>query len=89
MPIATSKNSNIKDLIEKVNKDKAPITIVDDGGLSAVVISTEDFESMKETIYLLSSKANAEWVYESIKEADNNQTKSFSIEELQRLTNER
>ena len=88
MSIATSKNANIKDLIEKVNKDRAPITIVNDEGLSAVVISTEDFESMNETIHLLSSKANAKWIYESIKEADNNQTKPFSIEELEKLTDE-
>ena len=88
MSIATSKNANIKDLIEKVNKDRAPITIVDDDGLSAVVISTEDFESMNETIHLLSSKANAKWIYESIKEADNNQTKLFRIEELEKMADE-
>ncbi len=88
MVVATSKNANIKDIIEKVNKDKIPITIVDDNGLSAVVISTEDFESMNETIYLLSSKANAKWIYESIKEEGNNQTKSFDIEELEKIANE-
>ena len=87
MSVVTVKNANIKEIIKKVNEDRKPITIVDDEGLSAIVMSPEDFESMSETIYLLSSKANAKWIYESIKEAENGQTKSFSIEELERTAN--
>ena len=85
MPVTVSKKADIKDIIERVNKDRTPITIVDDSGLSAVMISTEDFESMNETIYLLSSKTNAKWIYESMKEAENNQTKVFDIEELEKM----
>ncbi len=88
MSIITSKNANIKDLIERVNKDREPITVVDDKGSGAVVMSIEDFESMSETIYLLSSKANAKWIYESIKEADDNQTKSFNFEDLEKMIDE-
>ncbi len=88
MSIITSKNANIKDLIERVNKDREPITVVDDKGSGAVVMSIEDFESMSETIYLLSSKANAKWIYESIKEADNNQTQSFNFEDLEKMVDE-
>ena len=88
MPITILKKADIKDIIEKVNRDRTPITIVDDSGLSAVLMSTEDFESMNETIYLLSSKANAKWIYESIEEAENNQTKVFKIEELEKMADE-
>ncbi len=88
MPVTVSKKADIEDIIEKVNEDRTPITIVDDSGLSAVVMSTEDFESMNETIYLLSSKANAKWIYESMKEAENNQTKVFDIEKLEKMADE-
>ena len=87
MSVVTIKNASIKDIIKKINKDRKHITIVDDEGLSANIMSSEDFESMSETIYLLSSKANAKWIFESIKEAENGQTKSFSIEELERTAN--
>jgi len=85
MPVVVSNNMDIKDIIKKVNKDRTPITIVNSNGLSAVMISTEDFESMNETIYLLSSKANAIWIYESIKELGSNQTKLFNAKELEKM----
>jgi len=88
MFVTVSKKIDIKDIIEKVNKDRAPITIVNDSGLSAVIMSAEDFESMNETIYLLSSKANAKWIYESMEEAENNQTKLFDVKELEKMVDE-
>ena len=41
-----------KKLIKKANVDRMPI-VVDNSGLSAVIISLEDFELMEKTIYFL------------------------------------
>jgi antitoxin YefM len=79
----SSKKANIRSIIKKVNKDRAPVIIVDENGMSAVVLSMEDFESMNETIYLLSSKANANWLYESTKELEEGKLKTFTLEELE------
>jgi antitoxin YefM len=79
----SSKKANIRSIIKKVNKDRAPIMIVDENGMSAVVLSMEDFESMNETIYLLSSKANANWLYESTKGLEEGKLKTFTLEELE------
>lgn len=83
MSTMSSKKANIRSIIKKVNKDKAPIIIVDENGMSAVVLSLDDFESMNETIYLLSSKANAKWLYESTKELEEGKLKTFTLEELE------
>lgn len=83
MPAISSKKANIKSIIKKVNEDKSPIIIVDENGMSAVVLSLDDFESMNETIYLLSSKANAKWLYESMKESEKGKLKTFTLEKLE------
>ncbi|WP_456401025.1 type II toxin-antitoxin system Phd/YefM family antitoxin [Mesoaciditoga sp.] len=83
MSTIPSKKANIKSIIKKVNRDRAPIIIVDENGISAVVLSMDDFESMNETIYLLSSKANARWLYDSTKEMEEGKFKTFTFEELE------
>ena len=46
-------------LLDKVNDDAAPIEIVRRDKPSAVLISKDDYEGMVETLYLLSTPANA------------------------------
>ena len=46
-------------LLDKVNDDAAPIEIVRRDKPSAVLMSKDEYEGMMETLYLLSSPANA------------------------------
>ncbi|MBL0372070.1 type II toxin-antitoxin system Phd/YefM family antitoxin [Rhizobium sp. KVB221] len=46
-------------LLDKVNDDAAPIEIVRRDKRSAVLISKDEYEGMLETLYLLSTPANA------------------------------
>lgn len=46
-------------LLDKVNDDAAPVEIVRRDKPSAVLMSKEEYEGMMETLYLLSSPANA------------------------------
>ena len=46
-------------LLDKVNDDAAPVEIIRRDKPSAVLMSKEEYEGMMETLYLLSSPANA------------------------------
>ena len=46
-------------LLDKVNDDAAPVEIVRRDKPSAVLMSKDEYEGMMETLYLLSSPANA------------------------------
>jgi antitoxin YefM len=60
---------NLDRLIEQVNADAEPTIICGDQGQKAVLLSFEEFNSWQETLYLLSSPANAEHIRQSIAEA--------------------
>ncbi|GAB5046503.1 type II toxin-antitoxin system Phd/YefM family antitoxin [Thermodesulfovibrio sp. TK110] len=79
MPAILSKKAELKKLIKKVNEDKTPIILVDEDGQSAILFSMEDFESMNETIYLLSSRINAEWLNQSIQQAEKKKSIKHSL----------
>ena len=56
-------------LIEQVTADVEPTIICNDVGDRAVLMPMEEYNSWKETLYLLSNPANAEHLYKSIREA--------------------
>lgn len=53
-------------LLDKVNEDAAPIEIVRRDKPSAILLSKDEYESMMETLYLLSTPANAARLREGI-----------------------
>lgn len=62
--------NNLKAVFDRVVADHAPIKITRQRGEGVVVISERDWESIEETLYLLSSPRNAERLLNSIKELD-------------------
>lgn len=59
--------ANFKAAIESVSQDHEPLLITSKTA-DVVMMSREDYDSMKETLYLLSSKANADRLMASIAE---------------------
>ncbi|MCI5113777.1 MAG: antitoxin [Candidatus Electrothrix sp. AW2] len=57
-------------LIEKIIEDAEPTILLNDTGDKAVLMSLEEFNSWKETLYLLSNPANAEHLCRSLQEAE-------------------
>ena len=55
-----------KEVMEDVCRDHEPTVITRQRGNPVVVMSLDDFNGMKETIYLLSSKKNANRLLESV-----------------------
>ena len=54
-------------LIEEVNADQVAVEIVSKKG-TAFLVSADEYRSLKETVYLLQSPANAQRLRESIAE---------------------
>ena len=65
----------LSSLLFSVCNDCEEVYISRKNGDRAVLISASDYESMKETAYLLSNKANKQHILDSIKEADIGKTK--------------
>ncbi len=84
MNVILAKNESLKKLLHEVNEDRAPIILTTESGETAVLISLEDFEAIQETIYLLSSKANAKWLSKSINEYESGKLKPVNIEDIEK-----
>ncbi|MCG8308233.1 MAG: type II toxin-antitoxin system prevent-host-death family antitoxin [Cytophagales bacterium] len=70
MEITTYSNfrQNLKSFMDSVLKNRAPLFITRTKGEDVVMLSKEDYESMEETLYLLSSPRNAERLAKGIRE---------------------
>ena len=62
--------ANLKAVVDRVVADKAPIAITRQKGEGVVMISQSEWESIEETLYLLSSPANAKRLMEGIARLD-------------------
>ena len=59
---------DLKRYLDSVEKDNETLIIKRSKGKGAVMISLDEYNSIMETLHLLSSKANADRLYESIKQ---------------------
>lgn len=64
---ATAARARLFPLIEQVNADQQAIEIISKRG-TAYLVPADEYESWQETMYLLSSPANAERLRQSIAE---------------------
>jgi antitoxin YefM len=60
---------NLEYLVEKVIADAEPTIIITESGEQVVFLPLDEYNSWKETLYLLSNPANAEHLRRSIAEA--------------------
>ena len=65
---------NLSRLVEQVLADAEARIVVTDEGKQVVVMPLDEFNSWKETLYLLANPANAAHLRRSIAEADLGQT---------------
>ena len=61
---------NLKAVLDKAVSDRAPILITRQRGENVVVVSAEEWTGIEETIYLMSSPANAKRLMEGIARLD-------------------
>ena len=60
--------AGLKKYLDEVEDNKETLIIKRGTGNGAVLISLDEYNSIMETVHLLSSKANADRLYESIKQ---------------------
>ena len=70
---------NLPRLVEQVLADAEPRIVVTDQGGQVVVMPLDDFNSWKETLYLLANPANAAHLRRSIAEAEAGKAESREL----------
>ena len=63
--------NNLREIINKVCDDFDEYIVTTKDNKSAVILSYEEYSAMKETMYLLSSKANRERLSEAVEQIEN------------------
>ena len=69
----TEFRTRLKKYLDDVENDNEILIIKRSNGDGAVLISLNEYNSLMETVHLLSSKANADRLYESIRQIDTGQ----------------
>lgn len=65
----TDLRANLARYLDQVTEDREPLLVTRQGGKGNVVILSEDeFDSWRETVYLLSQPAMTAWLRESIRQ---------------------
>lgn len=77
----TEVRSNFKSICDSVVNDCEPVVIHRRGNENVVLFSESEFNSWKETLYLLSNPANAKRLLESIKQVDDGQASEHELAE--------
>jgi antitoxin YefM len=72
---------HLKARIDKVCDDRAPLLVTRRNGEPVVVMALSEYESMEETLHLLSNPINAERLLRSIAQAEAGQLVEHEIEE--------
>lgn len=73
---------NLFPLVRQVNDDHTVIEIVARNGGNAVLMSAEDYESLQETLYLFSTRANAAHILCGLAEARDGRAQPVDLDEL-------
>jgi len=71
--------NNLRSMIDSVCNDCEEYIITTKDNQSAVLISYEEYASMKETMYLLSSKTNRDRLMDSVEEIEKG---NFTVQEI-------
>lgn len=66
----TEFRQNFATYFDKVLESRAPLLVTRQGKEAVVVVTEGEFESMTETLHLLSNPANADWLRDSLKQIE-------------------
>ena len=66
----TELRQNLKQHLDKVCEDRAPLVVTRRNGEAVVVLSLGEYEALEETLHLLGNPANTERLLKSIGQAE-------------------
>jgi len=70
---------DLKKFLDSVEKNNETLIIKRGKGKGTVMISLDEYNSLMETVHLLSSKANSDRLYESVKQMKEGKTVSKDL----------
>jgi antitoxin YefM len=70
---------HLEELVERVIADAEPTIVLTESGEQAVLLPLNEYNSWKETLYLLSNPANADHLRKSIAEARNGEVQEREL----------
>lgn len=82
---STHLRQNLSSILDKIEQDRLACSIERRGHENIMMLPESDYNSIMETLYLLSSKANREALDKSIEQAKNGEFVSFK--DMQELDN--
>jgi antitoxin YefM len=62
--------ANLKKVMDRIVRDHLPVVVTRQKAEAVVMVSLDDWNAMQETLYLLSTPANADALRESMAELD-------------------
>jgi antitoxin YefM len=71
--------ARLKEVMDRVVADRRPVVVTRQKAEAVVMVSLADWNAMKETLHLLSTRANAERLHASIRELDAGQGQSRDL----------
>jgi len=71
--------TNLKNYLDSVEDNNETLIVKRKTGKGTVLISLDEYNSIMETVHLLSSKANADSLYESIRQMKNGEKVTASL----------
>ncbi|UII21901.1 type II toxin-antitoxin system Phd/YefM family antitoxin [Fulvivirga ligni] len=74
--------TGLKKFLDQVEDDNQTLIIKRKSGKGSVVISLDEYNSIMETLHLLSSRKNSDRLYESIQQMKSGKTVSPKLDEL-------
>jgi antitoxin YefM len=66
----TDTRANLKDVMDRVVNDHAPVLVTRQKAEAVVMVSLADWNALEETMHLVASRANAARLMESLAELD-------------------
>lgn len=73
---------NFAELMKSANANHMPVHVTQKSGDDVVIVSKADFDSIQETMHLLSSPANAERLNESILELNEGKGQEHDLADI-------
>ena len=77
----TDARANLKNVMDRVVDDKTQVIVTRQKCESVVMVSLSDWNAIEETLHLLSTRANAERLRESVKAADAGEVEEHELVE--------
>src|SRR5687768_2898303 len=85
----TNAREHLAEILDRIAADRVTVTITRRNGEKFVLLAEDDFSSLQETAYVLSSPANARRLMAALESSRAGQGESTTIEELREMVGAR